>query len=294
MACLTEEPSRIKRRERKSPFVKLFDKTPPGVVCPHFYELVLSNGCPFACTYCYLRLTFRGQTGPVLYTNPWWEVEGELEAVPRGVFSTGELADSLAVIPPLLRDALGYFSRQSERYLLVLTKSTNIGPLLERTPSPQIIASFSVNSSAAHAEWERSTPPPRARLECARLLKDKGWRVRVRIDPVVLGTAGVEDYRELCDEVRALQPEMVTIGTLRQYPGLYRFSPDAPRNGLSRSPDGRMRYTVQDRVHAYRQIARWLGFQPALCKETKDVWQQLGWLFRGCNCTAEGGNGQER
>ncbi|MDP2857911.1 MAG: hypothetical protein Q8P50_08040 [Bacillota bacterium] len=90
-------------RERKSDFVKLFDKTPAGVICPHFYELVLSNGCPYDCAYCYLRLTFRGHKSPVLFTNSWDRVRAEIEAIDQGVFSTGELADSLAVEPPLLQ-----------------------------------------------------------------------------------------------------------------------------------------------------------------------------------------------
>jgi len=68
-------------RERKSSFVKLFDKTAPQVMCPHFYELVLSNGCPYRCDYCYLRLTFRGNTRPTVFDNDWAGVQEELEQV---------------------------------------------------------------------------------------------------------------------------------------------------------------------------------------------------------------------
>ena len=119
------------------------------MVCPHFYELVLSNGCPYNCLYCYLKLTFRGNKSPVIFTNSWTQVEKELLRVPSGVFSTGELADSLAVVPDLLGPALDWFSRQQTRYLLLTTKSTNIGPLIEREPSPQIIVSFSINAPEA-------------------------------------------------------------------------------------------------------------------------------------------------
>ena len=70
----------VTRRERKSKFVKLFDKTPPGVCCPHFYELVLSNGCPYDCSYCYLRLTFRGNTQPTLFVNGWEKVKSDLRS----------------------------------------------------------------------------------------------------------------------------------------------------------------------------------------------------------------------
>jgi spore photoproduct lyase len=272
------------KRERKSNFVKLFDKTPPQVVCPHFYELVISNGCPFDCTYCYLKLTFRGNTKPNLFTNGWEKVKRELDVVPKGVFSTGELADSLAIIPPLLPKVIDYFELQKEKYLLLLTKSDNISFLEKRKPSRQIIVSFSVNSLPAAIKFEHKTPSPLLRLKAAKRLKKLGWRVRIRIDPIIQ-EIGINTYKSICERVVELNPEMTTVGTLRQYPGLFNFSPDAPRKGLRKSEDGRMRYSLEDRIGIYAQMKSWLGFQPALCKETKALWRSLGWRFSGCNCT---------
>lgn len=276
--------SSIVARERKSSFVRLFTKTPAGVRCPHFYELILSNGCPYDCAYCYLRLTFRGNKQPVLFTNPWGTVVRELDRIEAGVFSTGELADSLAVVPPLLTPALEYFRRQSARYLLLTTKSCNVGFFRELKPTPQVIISFSVNAPEVSAKLEHLAPPPSARLKAAAKLMEWGWRVRIRLDPVVWESDS-SGYRRICSEVAALGPERVTVGTLRQYPGLYRFAPYAPRKDLCRAEDGRMRYPLSVRLHVYEKMAKWLGFQPALCKETDEVWDTLGWKFLGCNCT---------
>lgn len=271
-------------RERKSQFVRLFTKTPPDVCCPHFYELILSNGCPYNCSYCYLQLTFRGKKNPVLFTNNWHSVQQEIERVEAGVFSTGELADSLAIIPPLLPPLLEYFRGQSSKYLLLTTKSCNIDLFRELEPIPQVIISFSINSLAAAASFERLAPSPLARLKAATKLLEKGWRVRIRLDPIIW-EVGLGSYRNVCKDIAALKPERVTVGTLRQYPALYRFAPDAPKKGLRKSTDGRMRYTSSVRLHIYQQIADWLGFQPALCKETKEIWDALNWTFYGCNCT---------
>lgn len=271
-------------RERKSDFVKLFDKTPAGVICPHFYELVLSNGCPYDCAYCYLRLTFRGHKSPVLFTNSWDRVRAEIEAIDQGVFSTGELADSLAVEPPLLQASIDYFTRQERKYLLLVTKSTNTRLLRRIRPSPQIIVSFSVNSMGAAQEYEAYCPDPAERLREAEEMLSLGWRVRIRLDPIIL-QCDLAGYEDICSIIREIKPEIVTIGTLRQYPGLHRFAKTAPRNGLSRAPDGRMRYEARTRICTYEQIAGWLGFQPALCKETTAVWEALGWTFSGCNCS---------
>jgi len=278
--------SKIVKRIRKSPFVKLFDKTPPDVVCPHFYELILSNGCPFDCLYCYLKLTFRGNKSPVIFTNPWSQVERELLKVSKGVFSTGELADSLAIVPDLLKPALEWFSRQTTRYILLTTKSVNISVLKAYKPSPQIIVSFSINALEAWERFEKKTPSPLKRLKAAEELKALGWRVRIRLDPVCL-EVGLKKYKEICFAIKDLDPEVITVGTLRHYPGLFRFEKFAPRNGLKKAPDGRMRYPLEERLKAYDKIAQWLGRQPALCKETIEVWQKLGWKFKECNCTVK-------
>lgn len=274
----------INVRERKSKFVKLFDKTPESVFCPHFYELILSNGCPYDCSYCYLKLTFRGRTNPTLFNNDWAEVQAELDKVDHGVFSTGELADSLAITPPLLEKALDYFEQQKDKYILLLTKSANIDILRHREPSPQIIVSFSVNSIPAARDYEKGSPDPMKRLDVARELKELGWRVRIRIDPIIL-ESGLEHYEPICKVIAELSPDVVTIGTLRQFPGLHRFAKEAPRDGLKKAPDGRMRYPTQKRIDVYKQIADWLGFQPALCKEATEMWEALGWEFKDCNCT---------
>lgn len=272
------------QRERKSNFVRLFTKTPDTVCCPHFYELILSNGCPYDCLYCYLRLTFRGNKQPVLFTNNWQSVTREINAVEEGVFSTGELADSLAVIPPLLMPAIEYFRQQSSRYLLLTTKSCNINLFRELEPTRQVIISFSVNAVDAASEFEKLSPSPLKRLEAAAKLLEWGWRVRIRLDPVIW-EIGLDSYSGVCREIAKLKPERVTVGTLRQYPGLFRFAPNAPRKGLSKAVDGRMRYDIGVRLSIYQKIAEWLGFRPALCKETQELWTALGWTFEGCNCT---------
>jgi len=219
--------------------------------------------------------------------NDWSEVKKELDHVPNGVFSTGELADSLAIIPPLLPETLDYFQSQEDRHLLLTSKSTNIDILTDRPPSLTVIASFSVNACTAAKKHERGAPDPIQRLEAAKELKQKGWRVRIRLDPIIL-EEGLESYRDICFRIAQLQPEMVTVGSLRQYPRLFNFAPNAPRQGLTLSSDKRMRYSLEVREKTYLQIADWLGFQPALCKETITLWDRLGWNFYGCNCTLNG------
>ncbi|WP_172839080.1 hypothetical protein [Thermanaeromonas toyohensis] len=62
----------------------------------------------------------------MVFTNSWQQVQNELDRAGPGVFSTGELADSLAVVPPLLGEAIEYFRGQKQKYLLLTTKSCNV------------------------------------------------------------------------------------------------------------------------------------------------------------------------
>ena len=273
----------VTARPRKSGFIRRFDGT-PGLVCHRFYRLILANGCPFNCQYCYLRLSLGANKGPVLFTNPWPQLQRQLEKIPTGVFSTGDLADSLAVTPPLLRPALEYFRRQRDKFLFLTTKSTNIKLLLGMRPTPQVWISFSVNAVKTWELFEKNTPHPDERLAAARRLKEAGWRVRIRIDPVI-PEVGIGHYREVARKVSSLAPERVTVGVLKHFPRLPRGQREGPGRQLAESPNGIKRYPLPIKARIFNSLAEWLGFQPAICREPPSLWEELGWESNGCNCT---------
>ncbi|MGP7977567.1 MAG: radical SAM protein [Desulfobaccales bacterium] len=270
-------------RPRKSGFIRRFDGT-AGLVCNKFYRFILSNGCPFNCQYCYLRLILGSNKGPLVFTNPWPEVERQLEKIPTGVFSTGELADSLAVTPPLLRPALEYFRRQTHKFLFLTTKSTNIKLLMGIRPTPQVWISVSVNAVKTWELFEQKTPHPDERLAAAWRLKEAGWRVKIRIDPVI-PEVGIRHYREVAKKVSALAPERVTVGVLKHFPRFPHCQREGPHRQLAESPNGIKRYPLHIKARIFNSLAEWLGFQPAICRETPGLWEGLGWKSNGCNCT---------
>jgi spore photoproduct lyase len=270
-------------RPRKSVFIRRFDGT-EGLVCNQFYQLILSNGCPFNCQYCYLRLILGGNKSPLVFTNPWSEVERQLEKIPTGVFSTGELADSLAITPPLLRPAIEYFRRQTNKFLFLTTKSTNIKLLMGIRPTPQVWISFSVNAVRTWELFEKNTPHPDERLAAAWRLKEAGWRVKIRIDPVI-PEVGIGHYREVARKVNALAPERVTVGVLKHFPRFPRCQRKGPQRQLAESPNGIKRYPSHVKARVFNSLAEWLEFQPAICRETADLWKEMGWKANGCNCT---------
>lgn len=276
-------PGDVVRSQRTAPFVRRF-QSDKRTVCPGFYNLVLSTGCQGRCTWCYLQGTLRGQKFVRLYNNPWEQVQRELEAAGPGVFNCGELADSLLTEPPLLEPAIEWFRGQEDKTLLLVTKAWQEARCpLTMQPHPQVVVSASINAIPAAEKYELRVPGPIHRLVALEWLKNNGWRVRVRLDPVVL-LSSLRHYQYACLLIKALGPERVTVGSLRPYPPVAARLPAELKEKLVKDGDGRMRYPLEWRVEAYQRIADWLGSQPALCKETPALWKALGWEWAKCNC----------
>ena len=293
---------KIVLRARRSRFVEIFRTTPPKTVCPNFFVLAHANGCAFAphCSYCYLKSSFHRHRGQHAFVNidamerevSRWIKTDNLESY---VLNSGNLADSLSFEQkrPLIVRLIEQFRREAEAHdrphtLLLVTKGgmDDCRPLLDRPPCRNIVISFSVNNVAAARKHESGAAPVPSRMMAARQLMRKGWRVRIRIDPMILGY----DYSTIIERVRTLHPERVTLGTLRSESSLKNFidpkllAPLEP----AKEPGGMARYPRTVRLTMYRQAVRRLKSvcPVGLCEETLDVWQALGlkWQDKPCNC----------
>jgi spore photoproduct lyase len=292
----------IKRR-RKSGFVELFRTTPTRTVCPNFYVLRHANGCRFepSCSYCYLKSSFWYLDKPHVFINKEdllkevraWIQRDDLESY---VLNSGNLSDSLAfeIDRPITEELVRLFREDAESQgrphsLLVVTKAglEPCKPLMVQPASPNVIVSFSFNSPEAAAALESGAAPIEERVEAARELKCRGWRLRIRLDPIIHGF----DYRAIARQIRDLAPELVTLGTLRAERGLRRFLPPNLAADLEQSaePRGLDRYPLSERIALYRQAADLIGggIQLGLCEETREMWEAVvgDWKNSRCNCS---------
>lgn len=289
-------------RKRKTRFVEIFRTTPVNTVCPNFFVLQHADGCAFSppCSYCYLKSSLWHLDRPQAFTNVRemladvrrWIRQDHLES---HILNMGNLSDSLVFenIRPILPRLVRLFAAEAEargrpHSLLLVTKG---GPrecrtLLDLPPCRNIIVSFSVNNARAARRHEAGAAPVAERLRAARRLKAAGWRVRIRIDPIIAGF----DYGQIAGQVRRLGPERVTLGTLRAEDNLYRF---AGKNLFAEliKPDSKRelaRYPVRRRLALYRGVLRKLGkvCPVGLCEETPAVWKALGLdtQAKSCNC----------
>ncbi|MEW6357058.1 MAG: spore photoproduct lyase family protein [Planctomycetota bacterium] len=300
-ACEHEGNGKYVLKPRKSPAIRLLWKGPKKTVCPNFNLFAHAGGCGLSpnCSYCFLKSSLSFLSKPVVYNNVA-EMEGQVlhwirrDDLVSYVLNTGNLSDSLAFeqARPFIGRIIELFREHAERpgrphTLLIVTKGgmKHIRPLLEREPCPNVIVSFSVNCSEAAHDHEKGAPTPANRLNAAKTLMDQGWRVRIRIDPMIRGY----EYSDLVEQVAELAPERVTLGLIRVERNLEGRIPEELMDGLvlAKGEDMR-RYPAGERVAIFRPAVERLRnvCSVGLCEETPEVWDalRLDRENKTCNC----------
>lgn len=289
--------------------IKRFDKTPfpvdaNDVVCPHFLELKWANGCQFDCAWCYLNGTFRFRPHKKKpYLKDKDRIIEHLNALFNSnnekieILNSGELSDSLVFEGSefsLTKNILPLFKEFSKHKLLILTKAANGNEILKSNSQDVLIVSFSLNAYSVAERWEHKAPHPKERIKAARRLSDKGYSVRIRIDPMVPIDGWKKSYIELIDDIfLSFIPERITIGSLRGLQSTINNSTDktwVPY--LDDSSNWGKKITFDKRLDMYNTLINHLNkkydyFDIGLCKETIEMWKKIGLDYKSikCNCT---------
>jgi len=280
-----------------SRYVALFTKTPEDIVCPQFWELKWALGCPYSCSYCYLQGTLYGKKH-FRMKNPS-ELKKELEklftwADKIGVtllLNAGELSDSLAVphatkeLLEVLREVL---QNHPHHRILMVTKAglpqTHRFIKSAKGLEEFLIVSYSVNAHSVAKAFEIA-PSPSERLKAAREVRESGFTVRLRLDPVIPVESWRTEYGKLIEEIFAsyVEPERITIGTLRGLAKTLKYSKDKRWIVYLKSGEKTgwgLKLQPEIREENYIYIIEKLkegGYKGSisLCKETRSMWQRL-------------------
>lgn len=272
----------IEKRPGKHRWIHYYEP-PPDVVCFRFPVLSWANGCPYSCSYCYLQHTLRRQKSKMVVWTDYDAMEKQIRNWLKRrkkpeLLNAGELADSLGIevwstkFLEAVRWGLG-----EDVGLYLLTKSDGRRLWSQFGHRANWVIAFSVNADPAAQWWEKDAPSPDMRLAGARMLKDRGWPVRIRIDPMVPFPGWQAEYENVAEIVKFIKPERVTLGSLRANSGLRAKLPEDLRGYLSDDfVGGKYRIAPEDRAEMYRFIGERLDMPFSLCKETKAIWRESG------------------
>ncbi len=291
------------------------------LMCPHFERFKFaSNGCFYKCDWCYLKLTFRSQrpfiTVRVQYDKIKAQIEKRLNLTAAPVmFNSGELADSLSMehLTGAMREFVPWFGQKEKGYLFLLTKSANVDSILDLDHNGHTIIAWSMNNEAVSRKFEIGAPGFEQRLEAAYKVQQKGYPLRIRLDPIVPFDGWEEAYGDTVKRIfERISPERITLGTLRFEEGFYRIrnsifttGPELPAmmdrmapmfpaktfEGSKRPKVGKYSFNEAERIAIFNfiitEIRKYSDADIALCKESAFVWNQLDLDLSQCRCVCQ-------
>lgn len=297
--------------------IRLFDKTPypknqDDVVCPHFFQLACISGCAYNCSYCYLKGTFRfwqKEDGRIpLHTKDIRQISSAIDEflkleIPGTVLNTSELADGLQAEADFYGQPFSHFLMSrfqgTHHKLLFLSKGTYVKNFLENDWQQNVILSWSVNAPSVAERWEKLAPQVQDRLRAAKQVFDRGYEVRLRIDPMVAVEGYEKQYQNLVDGIFSLlEPARITLGCLRGLPATIARAKDKSWvSYLTEKSNWGGKPALESRLGLYSTVIEQLrdehGYlNVAVCKDTLAIWavlkESFGLDFRKirCNCIA--------
>ena len=196
--------------------------------------------CVYDCRYCFLQGMY-SSANYVLFVN-YEDFIDEIKTTAKpeqsNWFFSGYDCDSLALDPltQFLDFILDFFSQQSNLFLELRTKSTQIRGLLNRKPSKNVITAFSFTPDKIARALEHGAPNIQKRIAAMHKLAALGWPVGIRLDPMIDYPDYQQDYKELIQQLfsglntNALHS--ISLGNFRlptaYYKTLAKLYPDEP------------------------------------------------------------------
>ena len=279
----------------KGSFLKKCPGISPGMVCCNYYVVNLLKNCIYDCSYCFLQDFLQNNPLLVAHINVedlLEELDQVFTAHPDRIFrvGTGELTDSLALdtVIPYSQHLIPFFNQRENAVLELKTKSACVENLLNQDSPRNVIVSWSLNPQTIIDREEKGTPSLQQRLEAARQCGNKGYRIGIHLDPIIIFPGWEKAYHELIDNMfKVLSPsqiEWVSLGSFRYRGPLKQIIKERHEDTQLfigehvASKDGKYRYLRPLRNRAYENLRDTLKKYSAdlnvyMCMETREIWE---------------------
>jgi len=294
----------------------------PLKCCHNFKKITpYKAACLFNCEYCWFKdpdLMIRINVAFFDHLNSIGEViQASQDYDPVFTF-THYKTDCLAVehLTGFIKNLVEFFAK-SNGYLILLTKSGIVQPLLGLQHNRHTIMQWSMNAPEFTRKYERGAGSLVTRIKAAKRLKAENYPIVFRIDPIFAFDNWKVQYQLMIDTVfESVKPDHITLGVARfQGPTeiqqiidngygarrslLQSQNPHfvfAKLNASSgyQSSENPFENTMADMPYTYPDefryellnniISRIKGHDPdisiGICEESREMWDELGLRYR--------------
>lgn len=181
-------------------------------VCQPGLELNNIDGCAFRCAYCGFGRYI------VFYLDVERFVDGFDEVFAKHpdqrLFKYSNMTDLPAFEPELdtVRPVVEAFAEQSDRYVMLFTKSDNVHFLADLDHRGHTIVSWSLTSDTISRLIDKRTATLDERIAAMKFAQEAGYIVRARLSPIIPVRNWREEYTHLFERLYAeAKPDIVTL-----------------------------------------------------------------------------------
>jgi len=184
-------------------------------VCKSAYEIHSAWGCYHACDYCHVKdfinimlnlEEFVEHLDVVAKREPW-----------QKLYKYDNQTDTICFEPEYGASDLlvRYFADQSDKYLMLYTKSDNVDHLLDLPHSGQTIINWTLSCNTTANEIEKKAPTMDERIEAGRKCQQAGYTVRFRFSPIVPVKNWRDENGEMMERLFSqVNPDLITMDVL--------------------------------------------------------------------------------
>lgn len=239
---------------------KIFEGAP---VCQsfgneHFYYTSCIMNCIYDCEYCYLKGMYPSGNMVIFVNLEDYFVELEELLKKHPVYLCISYDADLVACDKLT----GYisewieFTRSHENLTIeIRTKSGRLDLWEENVTCDRVIVAFTISPEKISTKYEHMAATTADRLEAVKYVVDKGFPVRVCLDPMIYCNNWKEEYGKLCDdifsEVSGDKLWDVSVGS-------FRISQDYLKKMRREEPDSLIVNFPYENVGGYYQYPKYL------------------------------------
>jgi len=196
----------------------------------NFYFSHLLN-CLYDCRYCFLQ-GMHPSAHYLLFVN-FDHFKAEIKKISNSMddecwFFSGYDCDSLALesVTGFASDFLPFFREIPNAWVELRTKSVAIQSLQKIAPLERAVVAFSFTPQEISTQLEKGVPSVKTRIAAMQKVAEQGWKVGLRIDPI-LDCKDFENryfnlFREIFENVPEKAIHSISMGAFRMPKGFYK------------------------------------------------------------------------